>query len=50
MELKSPWVRHMVALYTASILILIRSVTRVVEYHARRTYPYVCLIADMLSV
>lgn len=31
-ELKSLWTRHMIALYTASILILIRSVIRVVEY------------------
>ncbi|KAJ5890824.1 uncharacterized protein N7473_007052 [Penicillium subrubescens] len=31
-ELKGLWNRHMIALYTASILILIRSVIRVVEY------------------
>ncbi|EED22361.1 conserved hypothetical protein [Talaromyces stipitatus ATCC 10500] len=31
-ELKGLWTRHMIALYTASILILIRSVIRVVEY------------------
>lgn len=32
MEFKSLWAHHMIALYTASILILIRSVIRVVEY------------------
>ncbi|KAJ5985456.1 hypothetical protein N7499_008262 [Penicillium canescens] len=32
MELKSLWTHHMIALYTASILILVRSVIRVVEY------------------
>lgn len=31
-ELKGVWNRHMIALYVSSILILVRSVVRVVEY------------------
>lgn len=31
-ELSSLWHRHMIALYVASVLILIRSIVRVVEY------------------